>query len=49
MTQLQMAELLGVHVQTVSRWETGAINCPQRMTKIAEILLTGHRKKGKAS
>jgi DNA-binding transcriptional regulator YiaG len=45
MTQPQMAALLGVHTQTVSRWETGAINCPPRVVRMAEILLRDQKKK----
>jgi transcriptional regulator with XRE-family HTH domain len=39
LTQPQMAELLDVEVNTVSRWERGVINCPQRVVRLAEALL----------
>ena len=45
LTQPAMAQLLGVEVNTVSRWERGVINCPDRVVRMAEALLERQKKK----
>lgn len=45
MTQREMADVLKVQTDTVSRWERGTINCPDRMVLMAETLLEGQKKK----
>jgi DNA-binding transcriptional regulator YiaG len=44
LTQRQIAELLLVKTDTVSKWERDAINVPDRVVKLAERLLAKKKK-----
>ena len=47
MRQIDLAQTLGVHVLTVSRWERGAVQPPAPMVKLLKMVAAQQSAKGK--
>jgi len=48
LTQLALAERIGVHPFTVSRWERGVVNVPEPTAQLLRLLAKARKpKKGK--
>jgi transcriptional regulator with XRE-family HTH domain len=46
-TQVELAARLGVHVITLSRWETGARAIPKTIATLVQLLKKPVRKRGR--
>jgi DNA-binding transcriptional regulator YiaG len=38
-TQAELAKAIGVHVMTVSKWETGVSGIPEPVAKLVQLML----------
>lgn len=47
LTQTALAELLGVHWNTVAKWEQGVRNIPEPMAKLITLMLKQMSKQGR--
>lgn len=47
LTQLALAKLLGVHWNTVARYEQGALTIPEPMSRLIALVLKASAKKGR--
>ena len=47
LTQTALAEQLGVHWNTVAKWEQGVRNIPEPMAKLVSLILKASSMKGK--
>ena len=49
LTQTALSELLGVHWNTVAKWEQGVRNIPGPMIKLVSLVLKASSRRGGAS